>query len=346
MRRVSTSEVELVECGAPATCHEPFISRQQYDQQPLPPPSASSSSLVMDVDAWPHARRPFVISGYRPPLGDNDSLMRAFLRGLFSVHNETLNIWSHLLGLAWALSRLSFMMQTSTDDEAIPGMRSATMLFHASAVFLLFSSVLAHLFSPIISREPSTLLWKLDSLGITVLIGGSYLPALTFWFRCGQPLAKLSYTAIVVALLSAGAYGSIYSSSFGDTAGANNRGNREGSESAAAAASSTFSERIRVCSLAGCVGFGVVPLLHFCMIAPADERVLALPPVLRTIALYGVGFTIYGTAIPESFRPGAFDYRGGSHLLWHLAVLAAVRCFDGGVEEMRLHRDEVQCQGW
>ena len=89
-----------------------------------------------------------------------------------------------------------------------------------------------------------------------------------------------------------------------------------------------------------------LPLIHFCAIAPSDEVVVFLPPLLKMFLWYGVGLVFYFSMLPESIRPGAFDYRGGSHLLWHLAVLAAVWCFDDGVQKMLLHRDEVACQGW
>ena len=157
-----------------------------------------------------------------------------------------------------------------------------------------------------------------------MLIGGSYIPALMFGFRCGHLVARQTYSAVVATMLLAGGFGSFF----------------------AETGRTSLAEYLRVGSLAGSVLFGLVPLGHFCTIAPADELSLFMRPVLWTIVLYACGFAIWGLALPESLRPGSYDLRGGSHLLWHLAVLAAVVCFDHGVQGMLTHKDEVECQGW
>ena len=66
-------------------------------------------------------------------------------------------------------------------------------IFYSTAVFCLGASVVAHLLAPVLLREPSLALWRLDSYGICVLIGGSWLPGLVFGFRC-RPGARLFYT--------------------------------------------------------------------------------------------------------------------------------------------------------
>ena len=107
-----------------------------------------------------------------------------------------------------------------------------------------------------------------------------------------------------------------------------------------------IAERMRVGGLACGVAFGLVPLAHFYMIAPDDEVAIFLPSVLYMLACYFIGFLFYSTGLPESVRPGMFDLRGGSHLLWHVAVLAAIRHWDAGVWNMLLHKDSEVCQGW
>ena len=108
-----------------------------------------------------------------------------------------------------------------------------------------------------------------------------------------------------------------------------------------------IAERLRVGSLIASVSFGLVPLAHFCLAAPADEIALLLPPILKMFAGYGIGFVFYVTGLPESRRPGSFDLRPfGSHFMWHLAVLQACRSYEGGVWSMLIHDDAYPCQGW
>ena len=61
---------------------------------------------------------------------------------------------------------------------------------------------------------------------------------------------------------------------------------------------------------------------------------------------YGIGFGFYGSAIPESLRPGLWDYRGGSHFAWHLAVLLAVGSYEAGVQQMLLQTRRPSFSGW
>lgn len=284
------------------------------------------STLVVDSEVPPHVRRLHILTGYRPLVQSDQSLLVASVTGLFTLHNETLNVWSHLLGVVWAFTRLHWLAMLpphAVGHTAPEGMRTSVALFLLSAVFCLGISVAAHLFAPIMSREPSLGLWRFDSFGICLLIGGSYLPGLSFGFRC-RPAWRQAYSLIVGALLLAGAITSVTAET-----------GRPG-----------LLERARVCILVASVAFGLLPLAHFGALAPSDEISLFVPPILHMFFWYLFGFGFYGSAIPEALRPGQWDLRGGSHLMWHLAVLAAVMSYEHGVQAMLMHQDSQQCEGW
>lgn len=61
---------------------------------------------VRDVDVPPLFRERFILSGYRP-VGLS---WRCYVLSLFQIHNETLNVWSHLLVAVCVALR--FMMFT------------------------------------------------------------------------------------------------------------------------------------------------------------------------------------------------------------------------------------------
>ena len=105
-------------------------------------------------------------------------------------------------------------------------------------------------------------------------------------------------------------------------------------------------ERLRVGSLVASVAFGLVPLAHFCLVAPSDEVAIFFPPVMQMFVFYGLGFVFYGSAMPESLQPGLWDLRGGSHFLWHMCVLAAIASYDNGAQTMLLYHEQVACQSW
>ena len=98
--------------------------------------------LLSSHDVPPHVRQPFISLGYRRPLRHPYRLGAAAAAGLFSWHNETLNVWSHLLGLLWALSRLA---ETLAADGVAPVAKAAVGAFDVSAVAVLAASATAHL---------------------------------------------------------------------------------------------------------------------------------------------------------------------------------------------------------
>ncbi|KAJ5090933.1 hypothetical protein N7532_009617 [Penicillium argentinense] len=47
-------------------------------------------------------------------------------------------------------------------------------------------------------------------------------------------------------------------------------------------------------------------------------------PVLKSLLVYFVGALVYASKVPERWKPGLFDYVGGSHNIWHVAVLGGI----------------------
>lgn len=267
------------------------------DQVPTPAPSTSAPSsasftqrrrhgetvwLVCDTEIPSHVRRSHILAGYRPLLQSDESLTRNAFYGLLSIHNETLNVWSHLCGALWALLQLRWAANLPDNAMAADASaRTSVCIFLVTAAFCFAVSSAAHLVAPIVSsRVLSMGLWRLDSFGICLLVGGSYLPGMHFAFRC-QPGWRFTYNSVALLVLVVA-----------------------GCTSAMAEGRPGIIERVRVGSLVLSVAFGVVPLTHFCLVAPRDEVVAFLPPVARMFLFYGVGFFFYGSAFPESLQPG------------------------------------------
>lgn len=47
-------------------------------------------------------------------------------------------------------------------------------------------------------------------------------------------------------------------------------------------------------------------------------------PILKSVGVYFLGAILYAAKVPERWCPGMFDYLGGSHNIWHLAVLGGI----------------------
>jgi len=243
--------------------------------------------------ASPHAQRPFVLGSYRPPL-----TLRCALISACSLHNETLNVWSHLLGAVWVASLMVDL--ASLDAVVDEARRDAARVFLLSALFGLCSSFLYHLLGPCSSERVNSALFTADTNGIAVCIGGSYYPGIMFAFRC-HPQARQAYGWLVLGLVLA----------------------------CFAATNCAGRDAVRVAVLVMVVTFGLLPLAHWCAVAPVAERATFLPPLLAMFAWYAIGFCFFHFRVPERWRPGAFDVWGGSHFWWHVAVLLAIRAWYG-----------------
>lgn len=213
--------------------------------------------------APPHARYPHVLSGYRPI--QQPSLWKA----LFSIHNETLNAWSHVMGAVYSAVR---MHEVATSEGAPAEARASVCIFLFSAAFCFTASAVAHSLAPVVHHTRASQFWAFDLLGICVLIGGSYVPGLRWSFRC-RPTFQLIYTAVVGCSLLCGA-----------------------ALSRAQPADTRFGYKANL-NFVKCViftaGFGLVCVGHWCTFASAADRALLLPPVLTMFSLYGIGVRRY-----------------------------------------------------
>jgi adiponectin receptor len=119
------------------------------------------------------------------------------LISLFYLHNETINVYSHLLGaIAFAFAgpilykRLKPMYKTvSKEDSIVFG------CFFFGAVFCLGVSSIYHLVS---NHSSAVSRWgnQLDYLGIVMLIWGSFIPSIYYGFRDRVDLARTYWSMV------------------------------------------------------------------------------------------------------------------------------------------------------
>ncbi|XP_061753377.1 progestin and adipoQ receptor family member VII, a [Nerophis ophidion] len=118
-----------------------FISLQQIKQAPrmLAEAAPSMPNTVRDADVPPFFRERFVRSGYRPL----HQRWRYYFLSAFQRHNETVNIWTHLLALLVLLVKLrqaAEMVDFAGDRHSWP-----LLVLIVSAINYTVCSVVAHL---------------------------------------------------------------------------------------------------------------------------------------------------------------------------------------------------------
>lgn len=135
----------------------------------------------------------YITSGYRPA---SNSYLKSWA-SLFYVHNESVNIWTHLLGAVFFFTTSYFLY-----GELKPRYETASHqdlwvfgCFFAGAVACLGMSGTYHTIS---NHSHEVAVWgnKLDYLGIVFLIWGSFIPVLYYAFEDEPGLRKTYWTMV------------------------------------------------------------------------------------------------------------------------------------------------------
>ena len=112
-----------------------------------------------DVPDW-YIKNPYVKSGYRP----SSTAPFAFFSA-FEWHNDTLNIYSHLIpGIIWLYSGISCLTEEYY-IRANPLIQTVILFSYFSGAFMGFASAYAHTFH-IVDRRWASFSWKVDYAGI------------------------------------------------------------------------------------------------------------------------------------------------------------------------------------
>jgi adiponectin receptor len=145
-----------------------------------------------DLPSW-RRDNAYILSGYR---ADRNSYASS-AKSVFRIHNETVNIWSHLLGALISIAGAVYLYWViKPRHESATGQDVAVFAcFFAGAVICLGMSATYH---ALLDHSEDVAKWgnKLDYTGIVALIVGSYAPALYYGFYC-QPRLMTMYMFLV-----------------------------------------------------------------------------------------------------------------------------------------------------
>ncbi|KAM9832478.1 membrane progestin receptor beta-like [Neosynchiropus ocellatus] len=268
---------------------------------------------VRDVDVPPLFRERYILSGYRP-VGQS---WRCYFLSLFQLHNETLNVWSHLLAaLCIALRFLTFSVFQgggilgfrlqgpegqgfSLDVSSMP-----LILYVCSSVTYLTCSAAAHLLQSHSERAHYSLFF-LDYVGVAVY---QYGCSLALYLYSSDSVWRRSALGQIHVFLPASAFLAWLSCS------------------ACCFAKLRFQRPYPLHRKLCQVGpMGVAYLLD---ISPVIHRLStqdwtsspAMPLHLLQVVLFLLAAFFFSCPIPERLSPGRYDIIGHGHQLFHLLL--------------------------
>ncbi|KAG4930115.1 hypothetical protein AAZX31_17G106600 [Glycine max] len=306
---------------------------------------------------------------------DNEYILRyyranwPFKQALFSLfrwHNETLNVWTHLIGflLFLGLTLANLMKPTVVDllelftrsfsssaeknvshnvkdlfqgttllfdlnhqtpltielqSTALVIARWPFFVFLGGSMFCLLSSSMCHLFC-CHSRDLNLFLWRMDYVGIVVMIITSFFPQIYYVFLC-EPHWQIIYLAGITAM---------------------------GLFTIATMLSPTLStskyRAFRAMLFCSMGLFGIVPAIHACFVNWSNpRRNITLAYEIGMALSYLTGTLFYVTRIPERWKPGWFDLAGHSHQIFHALVVVGALAHYAATLQMLEWRDSFGC---
>ena len=256
---------------------------------------------------------PYIRSGYRVDWSPKDCIL-----SLFKVHNETLNIWTHLLGFILFVT-YAFTMPATDGNGATAGGRVVwtallpsvskvaalpetvawwpLYVYLVGAMFCLGVSAACHTMF-CVSRHVSRMIWRLDYVGIAVMISTSFFPAVYYSLTC-HPGSKWLYLVGITAIA-----GLVTTLTMMEKFQSNGYGH------------------VRA-GLFGAMGLlGLFPFVQILLLHGRERGVQeALGLELLMAASYIGGAIVYATKWPEKLWPGTFDIVGHSHQLFHVGIV-------------------------
>ncbi|KAI9727854.1 MAG: hypothetical protein M1834_007900 [Cirrosporium novae-zelandiae] len=238
----------------------------------------------------------YIVGGYR----FTESKIEC-VASMFKYSNETVNIWSHAFGLIIVLAIAFHFYPTSPNftvssnaDVFIAG------VFFFAACKCLACSTVWHTMNSIAHQSLMERFACVDYTGISLLIAASIMTTEWCAFYC-EPVSRCIYMGMT-ATLGVGGVILPWHPTF----------NRHDMAWA------------RVAFYVSLATTGFAPILQLSLTKGLTWSFYFYAPITKSILVYFGGAIIYASKIPERWLPGWFDYAGGSHNIWHLAVLGGI----------------------
>ncbi|THH04497.1 hypothetical protein EW145_g5482 [Phellinidium pouzarii] len=292
--------------------HDSALEKAAKDISNALKKSLNGSRLVTYVDLPGEWRNnPWVNRGYRfIPLNK----WPIILLSLFAIHNETLNIHTHMIPLLHSAIRFAFSLNYTTSLLDWP-----EIFYTAFAMLCLFSSVVWHTMSGCAHYGGMELCARVDYVGIGWLISAS-VGTLVYYGFSGHSQAAGLYLSLC---LVTGIAGSIFPFM------------------------TWFNDRkhkvpARVAFFVGMAFTGLAPLAHLSYYFGFMNMMAFIRPIIPSFISYIIGLVFYVTHVPERFIYSERISRwtdwlgGGSHAIWHAFIVLAIYQHKWGMRMARL----------
>ncbi|KAL2037252.1 hypothetical protein N7G274_009941 [Stereocaulon virgatum] len=250
-----------------------------------------------EIPSWQQDNE-YILSGYRSVTG---SFMGSY-KSLGYIHNETINIYSHIFGaiifltmpvyIYWALY-LRYSLATTADIVVF-----STFFYGVSICFFLSATYhITNNHSPKVQKFGN----QLDYLGIVILMWGSTIPSIYYGFYCDPNLQRV-YWVNVCVLATLCIIATMHPQFRHPTW-----------------------RPYRAAMYAGLGLSAIVFVVHGILLHGWTEQNQRMSlDWMGLVAFFNLtGAVIYAARLPEKLEPIKYDLYGSSHQILHVAVVLA-----------------------
>ncbi|KAH7304527.1 adiponectin receptor protein [Stachybotrys elegans] len=249
------------------------------------------------VPSW-YAHNIFLLSGYRPVNGS----VGACIDSLRSVHNETVNIYTHLIPAILAfVGNCVLHLYFHARYPATPQTDRLAVHLHLTTSLLCFSISSIYHTMNCHSESYSSLWARWDYAAIILQTMGSFASGIYVTFYCDPNPQKIYWTITFLA----------------------------GIMSMVIVVNPRFQSnqwrKLRITTFVAMGLSGLLPIIHAAFIYPfamLNQQAGLGYYLVEGLALI-TGTVFYATHFPESWAPKTFDIWGASHQIFHIFVALA-----------------------
>eukprot|EP01126_Amoeba_proteus_P027220 TRINITY_DN2702_c0_g1_i1.p1 TRINITY_DN2702_c0_g1~~TRINITY_DN2702_c0_g1_i1.p1 ORF type:complete len:293 (-),score=16.84 TRINITY_DN2702_c0_g1_i1:81-959(-) len=237
---------------------------------------------------------PYLTTGYRKQLSP-----RGCLKSVFQLHNETVNIWTHLVPSLGVLCFGVYLLIFIVSHRSLVDKVFLSLSILSGSLCYLFSSIY-HTFG-CHSQQIHQMFFNFDIFGILIALNGAIIATIYFGYYCFTFWRYFHiWTVFILGLFSIFII-------FGVPmiADKNLR---------------SYFSRIRTPIMSCYFCYGLVPLGHWVYLNGFSSLIVSmyLWRILLSYVFMGLGFVFYKFFIPECWFIGKFDIFGCSHQWWHV----------------------------
>jgi adiponectin receptor len=253
----------------------------------------------------PWADVPYINVGYRINHTHKDCV-----HSLLSLHNETCNVWTHILGIIifsfLFVYRYNTILFALLDENSIhhnPFFFWTSVAYYAGTITCMVLSTFYHLFG-CIDEETHVWLYRKDMTGVILMILGNFVMPVVVTFHCNIGVAQLY---VIGALLLSIPLVLMQNLDY-------------------------FQQKswyvLRISLLIGFSGLVFVPYCHYFIIGNVQRAIDLSFVIFISILFYILGLLFWVFKFPEAYfnqigNLSIWDCQVFSHGLWHVCIILA-----------------------